>query len=219
MGWQSSDAPGHEGFLVGLVQDAAERDGWRELRSPGDDADRENVERFQVGCTCGWRSPRFRAPPGTSWWPFTLELPELHEPLRDVAGDLWCQHWRLPDPLAARADTRVARTPTPLAHSSGDASGGGRLELGDESGGLRHFLLGRAVHAGDGLELLLADGRWLLGRYENARGEDFLRPLFHFDLPCTAAPPEWAGAVPRSTTDLEAMVELAPAACLRWPRR
>jgi hypothetical protein len=218
MGWQTSDVPGHEGFLVGLVHDAAGRDGWRELRSPADDAERTNIEMFQVGCECGWRSPRFRAPPDTSWWPFTLRFPEFHEALREVAGDLWCQHWRLPDALAARAETRVPRDTAAVALTA-DGPGGGRLVLADEPGGLRHFLLGRAVHAADGLELHLADGRWLPGRYENVRGADFLRPLFYFDLSCVAAAPEWAGRGAVSTTRLEAMVELDPAARLRWPQR
>ncbi len=218
MGWQSSDAPGHEGFLVGLVQDEAARDGWRELRSPGDDEERKNVDRFQAGCTCGWRSPRFRSPAGTSWWPFILDLPKLHEDLEDVAREMWCQHWRLPDALASRAEARVPRDAAAAALTAGGARGG-RLVLADEAGGLRHFLLDRAVHAADGLELQLADGRWLPGRYENVRGDDFLRPLFYFDLACIAAPPEWAGPLPKAATAFEAIVELWPAACLRWPPR
>lgn len=35
-----------------------------------------------------------------------------------------------------------------------------------DGGGLRHFLAGRAVHGGTGLELQIADGRWVRGRYE-----------------------------------------------------
>jgi hypothetical protein len=230
MGWQSEDAPGHEGGLIGLVPapGAGEpgglrrvRDegsgGWRELHSPRDDVELENVKMFQAGCTCGWRSPRFRAPAGTSWWPFSLELPELHEDLEDLAAELWSQHCRLPDALAARAETRVPRAVvSPTVAAGGD---GGRLVLVDESGGLRHFLLGRPVHAGDGLELRLADGRWLPGRYENQRGKDFLRAMLYFDLQCLAAPPDWAGRVPALSAGMDAMVELQRAACLRWPSR
>ena len=42
----------------------------------------------------------------------------------------------------------------------------GQLMSGVDAGGERHFLDGRAVHAGDGLELQLADDRWVGGRYE-----------------------------------------------------
>jgi len=43
---------------------------------------------------------------------------------------------------------------------------GSRLELRHEgSSGYRHYLRGRAVHAGSLLELL-HNGDWLLGRYE-----------------------------------------------------
>lgn len=42
----------------------------------------------------------------------------------------------------------------------------GRLELRDEGiSGLRHYLDGEPVHAGDSLELLTGDG-WRRGRYE-----------------------------------------------------
>lgn len=39
------------------------------------------------------------------------------------------------------------------------------LELGRDSGGRRHYLSGRPVHAGVVLELLTVNG-WLRGRYE-----------------------------------------------------
>jgi hypothetical protein len=54
----------------------------------------------------------------------------------------------------------------------GTVSGlGQRLELRREAGGLRHYLGGEPVHAGDLLELW-RDGAWLTGRYEwNARQE------------------------------------------------
>lgn len=43
---------------------------------------------------------------------------------------------------------------------------GRRLVERRESGGLRHYLDGKPVHAGSMLELLEPDGSWLLGRYE-----------------------------------------------------
>ena len=50
---------------------------------------------------------------------------------------------------------------------------GERLDLRLEAGGLRYYLDGKPIHAGDLLELLLDDGSWALGRYEwNYRKED-----------------------------------------------
>lgn len=43
---------------------------------------------------------------------------------------------------------------------------GARLELVRENSGLRHFVAGRPVHGGDGLELQLEGGSWIVGRYE-----------------------------------------------------
>lgn len=40
------------------------------------------------------------------------------------------------------------------------------LELKREAGGLRYYLAGKPVHAGELLEVLLHDGSWALGRYE-----------------------------------------------------
>jgi hypothetical protein len=54
------------------------------------------------------------------------------------------------------------------------------LELRTEAGGLRYYLAGKPIHAGELLELLLDDGRWMLGRYEwNYRKED--SPWFYLD--------------------------------------
>jgi hypothetical protein len=220
MGWQNEDAPGHEGYLIGLEPAPQDPGTWRELRYP-DDKDRTlpSVEMFQVGCDCGWRSPRFRAPLGTSWAPFFLELPYPYDDsLRSVAAELWGQHYRMPDALAARAEQRVPRAPAPTTSRDKDDRRGGRLELAEDAGGPRHFLLGEAVHAGTGLELLLADGRWIPGRYEFTRHDDDLRPLFYADLPLATAAPDWAGADADAAVHPEACIELPAAARLRWPR-
>ena len=42
---------------------------------------------------------------------------------------------------------------------------GERLELKQESGGLRHYLAGEPVHAGALLEFQREDGSWMLARY------------------------------------------------------
>ncbi len=41
-----------------------------------------------------------------------------------------------------------------------------RLELREDNGGLRYFLDGRPVHAGNLLEMLLRAGEWLAVRFE-----------------------------------------------------
>lgn len=70
---------------------------------------------------------------------------------------------------------------------------GARLDLVRESGGLRHYLSGEPVHAGDGLELQLEGGSWVGGRYEwNFQGES--PPLFYFGL--AGVPEELVIALP-----------------------
>ncbi|MBV8979289.1 MAG: hypothetical protein JO086_00135 [Acidimicrobiia bacterium] len=71
MGWFSSDHPGHEGYVVGLVPRSEWA--WRELTT-GDDGEHP-LRMIAVGCDCGWRSPRLYAPPGTRWSPYIVDLP------------------------------------------------------------------------------------------------------------------------------------------------
>jgi hypothetical protein len=42
----------------------------------------------------------------------------------------------------------------------------GKLEAVRDEEGVRHVLDGRTVRSGQGLEVLLPDGQWLIGRYE-----------------------------------------------------
>jgi hypothetical protein len=96
MGWINETAPEHEGWLVGLVP-ATNPDGtisdWRyhELwSSAGDDLRMEIPLRVvQVGCDCGWRSPRLQAPDGTHYWPSYVHAPEWFE---DACRLLWREH-------------------------------------------------------------------------------------------------------------------------------
>jgi hypothetical protein len=70
MGWSNELTPGHEGYLVGLKaceDKRARMDGYREL-TPMDDEDTGPVAIVQVGCTCGWRSPRQDGAISASWW-------------------------------------------------------------------------------------------------------------------------------------------------------
>ncbi len=47
------------------------------------------------------------------------------------------------------------------------------LELRTEAGGLRYYLAGKPIHAGELRDLLLDDGSWALGRFEwNYRKEE-----------------------------------------------
>lgn len=58
---------------------------------------------------------------------------------------------------------------------------GEELELRQEEGGLRHYLLGKPLHAGASVELLLEDGTWLPGRYEWSFRKEAL-PMFYLYL-------------------------------------
>ncbi len=75
------------------------------------------------------------------------------------------------------------------------------LELRKEPSGLRYYLAGEPVHAGDLLEILLDDGSWALGRYEwNYQNGQW--PWFYVD------------------TDSGSMIDLNPERSrLRWPQK
>jgi hypothetical protein len=93
MGWQHSDRPGHEGHIVAV---ALEGSLWRELRYPHDSEPRGAVSTIQVGCDCGWRSPRMTAPKGAHWQPFAVG--GLSDGDRSRLAELWERHMREPDP-------------------------------------------------------------------------------------------------------------------------
>lgn len=89
--------------------------------------------------------------------------------------------------------------------------GQGKLELREDAGGLRHFLAGEGIHAGEILEILLPDGVWLEGRYEwNYDREN--RPLLYLNL---GGP--WEGDPEKAPP--EVVIRIPPEAILRWPRR
>jgi hypothetical protein len=87
MGWFSDEAPGHEGYVVGLVEVGPYR--WRELGV--DDQVAEAIRWVQVGCECGWRSCRMIAPCRTRWYPSTVEIADEYQ---DRAAALWRGHVR-----------------------------------------------------------------------------------------------------------------------------
>jgi hypothetical protein len=86
MGWISEEPPGHEGYIVGLVE---EQPGgrWRELR--GEDPECR-VQRMKVGCDCGWRSRVFHAGLGARWHPSSTEL--RNDRLEREAQAVWQDH-------------------------------------------------------------------------------------------------------------------------------
>lgn len=76
----------------------------------------------------------------------------------------------------------------------------GRLVLGTDAGGLRHFVDGQPVHAGYVLEVELEDGTWVQMRYEWNFTRD-APPVFYLALAGPAV----------------AKVTLPESARLRWP--
>lgn len=110
MGWFDAGHEGHEGYLIGLVEDAARglvADAhMRRLAYPLDDSARA-VDALQVGCDCGWRSARFHVPPGAMWHPFVVELPaDVRAAVEEVAVELWRRHLDDPDPFRAWIERR-----------------------------------------------------------------------------------------------------------------
>ena len=106
MGWFFGDAPGHEGYVIGLLE--YEPGMFQEIVGPARAKEiakslgvhaptverREKVvpTHVQAECECGWRSPRVRAPFGAVWEPSTVEMPEHEkEPLRAR----WLAHLKL----------------------------------------------------------------------------------------------------------------------------
>lgn len=92
MGWVNEDAPEHEGYVVGLVEE--ETVGTyvrlRELAYPKDEYRLSQVGYFQSACECGWRSRRFVAPVKAECSPFRLELGD--PAMEEEARQLWRGH-------------------------------------------------------------------------------------------------------------------------------
>jgi hypothetical protein len=107
MGWVLDGFAGHEGFLVGLVVHVPRKTTslWRELSFPFD-ADAADLQRFAVGCYCGWRSPHLRAQPGVRWEAFAVEAPRA---LEDIARAIWRRHVEALPGLSIEAGGLAAR--------------------------------------------------------------------------------------------------------------
>lgn len=97
MGWVNENAPRHEGYLLAV------RAGTNELGSVTfrqlDDDDAKDgpvqVRIVQIGCDCGWRSQRLRAPQGTTWDGIVL-IPcgaqEAESTFEARCRELWREH-------------------------------------------------------------------------------------------------------------------------------
>lgn len=88
MGWFSGEPQddGHEGYIVAVVR---EDGSFRELSYPLDRENRDDIAIVQVGCDCGWRSPRMHAPFGTRFRPYIVMTSPGFE---EVCLDLWKAH-------------------------------------------------------------------------------------------------------------------------------
>lgn len=146
MGWGTAE---HEGFADERRPDGSWSGGTTRSGDP-------DAVAYQAVCSCGWRSEREHpVPPRPSDVPRD-ERGLSHGPAWDAwiaaleaANDACWDDWR-----AEHFDPLLGYEPhTQLIEAS-------------DAGGRRHFLDGRAVHAGTTLELLLPDGNWLRGRYE-----------------------------------------------------
>lgn len=91
MGYFRDDRPGHEGYAVGfVVRDGVEpgNELLRELEYPRDNETR-HVVAIAAGCDCGWRSPRFKPRPGTTWGPYSVDTRRDDD---DRVHKLWSEH-------------------------------------------------------------------------------------------------------------------------------
>lgn len=90
MGWFHDDAPGCEGYIVGLVRESGR---YRELRYPHDNKSMR-PHAVQGACECGWRSSRFRTPLRAEYGPFSVHMND--ERAEEEIRELWRAHIATP---------------------------------------------------------------------------------------------------------------------------
>lgn len=189
MGWGTSQ---HEGYA-----DRRRADGsWS---GPTHRSSDPEAVAYQAACGCGWRSEREHPVP-----PRPHDL-ALDEPGLAHGGAYGTWIAALQAAEEACQDDWEAEHFQPLLGYEPHQ----HLVLGRSDGGQRHFLDGLAVHAGDRLELLCADGHWLCVRYEWSGDQD-QAPTAHVAL---GAPPE----AQRQHLQLLVHFTLPARAVLRWP--
>ena len=181
MGWGD---PPHEGY-----PDERRADG--SFSGPTHRSGDPDAVAYVAACTCGWRCDR--------------EHPVPPRPQDEAQRSAWVAALEAADDACWRDWHDEHYTPL-LGYDPSTA-----LIEGRDEGGLRHFLNGRAVLAGAGLELLLADGHWVPVRYE-------------WDFESGKPPRAYlllGGPEQALRHDATPVVEfaLAPRAVLRWPER
>jgi hypothetical protein len=103
MGWFNDQAPRHGGYIIGVRAITTEGGSirFRALGAQDDDGRRELPLRIvQVGCDCGWRSQRLRAPYGTTSSALVVfrggeqerETVVERKPFETVCRELWREH-------------------------------------------------------------------------------------------------------------------------------
>jgi hypothetical protein len=146
-------SPPHEGFEARLLRDG------RLLSEWSAETNQQSTGHVLIRCSCGWQGGRYRDTglnaEGGRWWP-DLDA--------EAESDAAYREWR-------------HQHMAPLVDPDPDSV----LVLGADTGGLRHFLAGRPVHAGTALELRMPDDRWLVVRYEWS-WEPSQRPRAHLAL-------------------------------------
>lgn len=91
MGIFRDELPGHEGYAIGFVtREGCPPDSglYRELEYPRD-RDPAWPLLISAGCECGWRSPRWKPLPGTTWSPFTVDVQDADDAR---VRRLWAAH-------------------------------------------------------------------------------------------------------------------------------
>lgn len=191
MGWGTED---HEGYADERRPDGSWSGGTTRRGDP-------DAVAYQAACSCGWRSEREHPVP-----PRPADMPRDERGIpHGPAYDAWISALQAADD-ACYEDWNAEHFQPMLGYEPHQ-----HLVLGRTEGGRRHFLDGRAVHAGDVLELLAGDGHWLAIRYEWSWDHD-TPPTAHTTL---GAPPE----AERQGLQPTVSFELPPRAILRWPSR
>ncbi len=80
MGWSNELTPGHDGAILGLkacTDPRSRTDGYRELSADDDESDDIGpLAIVQVGCSCGWRSPRMEGAISATWLSGSVQASE-----------------------------------------------------------------------------------------------------------------------------------------------
>jgi hypothetical protein len=113
MGWTLDEAPGCEGYLVGLVHEVPRGQSsprWRELCYLDDQFSLVQPDAVQVGCDCGWGSERLAVPLGAAWRPFMVVLADQRSD--EMARLIWRAH------IERRLDPRAMADAPEIVHLS-----------------------------------------------------------------------------------------------------